>query len=710
MLDQMRQRGASIFIYLIFGFLIVLFVINIAPQGNQGDSGCRGASHVVMDVDGNRASENAFRMAYQNPFNQYSGRGRVYHALDLLVRRELLAAEAEELGLYATQQMIEDEFKQGYFFSGGERVRFDQMFFESTDSGSRFWSWTRFKSQVQAMDVSMNAFYDDQKRNLQATLMGELMASSAQVSRDEALTSYLFDHNTVTYDVVAFAPESYRGAMLLTDADAERFLAAHEDQVKARYKEKEREYVDRKPELKLREIFIAKAEPEAKPEDKKADDAKKADDKKADDAKKADAKKADDAKKAADAVKPAGMPVAEAKAKLEAVREAVGAGKQKFADAARQLNTEPLLKANSGGVGWKSIENAGLGEKAVSDAVKTLKPGEMTPVITTDRGAYLVMAEERREKNLTYDQVKHELAAELARDVWSKEAAKRAAIKALEDARASKKNLADLYIRELKPGMNLEELQKRMNDPNLDPQIRQILQQQLQQQIEQQLGGGEDHGSIVIESPIQYAAWKAGDGEPTGAPAGGAAPAPAGGAAPAPAGSAGAAPAAGSAAPASAAPAPATGAPAAPKAAPVVASNDTLPAFQDVPPPKVRRESAQKRQKKLPGVGTEVGVLFDELGKGEFASRVLEVDTSYTVVQVVEKTEGKIEDFEKEASRLIDEMRKERGEQLVRDWVKSRCEELTTAGKIKPRADKVAESDDKGQPAPTVYRPCMTLR
>jgi TusA-related sulfurtransferase len=395
------------------------------------------------------------------------------------------------------------------------------------------------------------------------------------------------------------------------------------------------------------------------------------------------------------------MPIAEAKAKLQAVRNAVAAGKQKFADAARQLNTEPALKANSGAAGWKSVENAGLGEKVVSDAIKALKPGEMTEVITTDRGAYLVMAEDRREKNLTYDQVKLELAAELARDVWSKEAAKRAALKALEDARASKKNLTDLYIRELKPGMNLEELQKHMNDPNLDPQIRQILQQQLQRQLDQQLEDGEDHGSIVLESPNVYAAWKAGDGESTGAPAAGsAAPGPA-------AGSAGPAPTAGSAAPAAA---PAAGAPAAPKAAPVVASGDTLPAVQDVAPPKVRRENAKKREKRLPGVGAEVGVLFDELGKGELAGRVFEVDGGYTVVQVVDKTEGKIEDFEKEASRLVDEMRKERGEQLVHDWLKARCEELTTAGKIKPRADKIAESDDKGKPAPTVYRPCMTLR
>ncbi len=439
-----------------------------------------------------------------------------------------------------------------------------------------------------------------------------------------------------------------------------------------------------------------------KPDDKKAADAKKADAKKADD-KKADDKKAADAKdakkdgQAGDAAKPAGMPIAEAKAKLDAVREAVAANKQKFADAAKQLNTEPTLKANGGNVGWKTIDSAGLGEKVVSDAVKTLKPGEMTPVITTDRGAYLVMAEDRREKNLTYDQVKLELAAEVAREVWSKEAAKRAALKALEEARASKKNLSDLYKTEIKPGVNLDQLQRMLDDPNTDPALKQLIEQQIQQQIQRQImGGGDEQGSIVIESPNIYAAWKAGDEAPPGLAA---APRP-----PPPPAARPAQP------PRPARPPP----PARPRlrcpAAPVVASSDTLPAFADIPVPKVRREQNQKRQKKLPGVGAEVKVLFDELGKDEYASRAFEVDGNYTVVQVVDKAQGKIEDFEKDAVSLTSELRKTRGEQLVHDWIKARCEALTTAGKIKPRPDKIAETDDKGRPTPTVYRPCMMLQ
>jgi hypothetical protein len=294
----------------------------------------------------------------------------------------------------------------------------------------------------------------------------------------------------------------------------------------------------------------------------------------------------------------------------------------------------------------------------VSDAAKALKPGDMTPVITTERGAYLIVAEDRREKKLTYDQVKHELAAELARDVWSTEAAKRDALKAFEDARASKQTLSELY-----PG---------------------TIQQQLEEQIQNQLHP-DQQGSIVIESPDIPAAWKA--GEDKAAPAGGSAPAPTGG---------------------SAAPAGAPKPEAAPKPAPITPSTDTLPAFHDPARPKARKEGPAKREKRLRGVDADgVTMLFDQLGERGLAGRVFEVEGNYNLVQLTARSRGDMKEFDRNADFIVEAMRKQRAQQLVHDWLKARCEELTKAGKIKPRADKIEEHDDKGNPIPTTYRPCM---
>src|SRR5262249_36507743 len=151
----------------------------------------------------------------------------------------------------------------------------------------------------------------------------------------------------------------------------------------------------------------------------------------------ADKKPADKTEKAGEpAKKKVGMPIEAAKAKLEAARAAIASGKQKFAEAAKQLSSDDALKATGGDRGWQPAETRGFDDKAVNDAVKGLKPGEMTPVIATDNGVYLVLVEAKREGALTFDQVKLEIARKLALDTWSKEAARRAAIDAITKANA----------------------------------------------------------------------------------------------------------------------------------------------------------------------------------------------------------------------------------------------------------------------------------
>ena len=431
MLEEARKKGASIFVYLIFCLLIAIFVINFGPQGGGSggqDGGCTGANNTIVTVDGQDASQSSYHIAYSNPYNRGTGKQHVHVALETLIRRELLAQAAETRGLRATDEMIDEQIKKGRFFLGGQKAQIPGAV-EEID-GEKFYNHKAVRAFVTQLNVSLNSFREEQKRGLLAAMMADILSDSVQVSRDEALQHYLFENNTVQYDVVAFRPEVYAAAMKLTDADVERFLTTHGAEVEARYKSDERTYKAVKPQLQLRQIFIQKLEepkPEAAPTPEPAQGsaagsarrsgsrrgsgrrAQEADDK-------AVAKKDD---KTGRAKAGTGMPIDEAKTKLEAARTSIAAGKQKFADAAKQLNTDEAMKANGGDLGWRTADNAMLGEKAVTDAVKALKAGEMTPVITTDRGAYLVIAEGKREGDLTFDQVKHEIAKELARDVWS---------------------------------------------------------------------------------------------------------------------------------------------------------------------------------------------------------------------------------------------------------------------------------------------------
>ena len=227
-------------------------------------------------------------------------------------------------------------------------------------------------------------------------MMADILKESVQVSRDEALAQFLFENNTATYDVVAFKPEAYRSALADQRRRHRSFAAdATPTRSPARYKADERLYKGTKPALLLRQIFIAKGDGSG------------------------------------------GMTIDAAKAKLEQVKKDVGGDKAKFAAAAKELSTDPAAKASGGALGWHTADNAMLGDKAVTDAVKTLKPGETTRGDRDRQGRIFGAAEDKREGDLKLDQVKHEIAETLAKETWSKEAAKRAAIAALAGARTA---------------------------------------------------------------------------------------------------------------------------------------------------------------------------------------------------------------------------------------------------------------------------------
>src|SRR5574338_1043043 len=108
MLEEARKKGASIFVYLIFCLLIVIFVINFGPQGGGQGGGFGGSGNVVISVDGEEATQSSYHVAYSNPYNQGKGKQRTYVALETLIRRELLAQEAERRGLRATDDLVMD--------------------------------------------------------------------------------------------------------------------------------------------------------------------------------------------------------------------------------------------------------------------------------------------------------------------------------------------------------------------------------------------------------------------------------------------------------------------------------------------------------------------------------------------------------------------------------------------------------------------------
>ena len=681
MLDSMRKQGASVFLYLVFGLLIAIFVININPGSKSGEGGCSTGGNAIVTVDGTRVSKTAYLVAYSNRYipqfmqmwNFRTSKEREFAAVEILIRREILAQAALDRGLRVTEDMVNEEIKKGYFFVGGQRIPLEDFIFDKHEDGTRTWNMNKFKQWYGGLNVSKNAYVDEQTRGMQAAMMQELMMSSVRVSREEARDMFIHQKKTVSYDLVAFDPAAYRAAMKLTDADIARYLAAHEDDVKARFKADERTYKDVKPQIKLRQIFIAKAE-EEKPDAPKPDapgtGSGSGSAAGAGSAGSGSAAKPPEVKKDDKKVKKPGMPLEAAKAKLETVRADVAANRKKFAEAATELSTDEAMKFNGGDLGWRTQDSPNLGDKSLNDQVKALKAGEMTPVVTvTDKGVYLVRVEDLRPvggaKDLTYDQVKLEIAAELARAEWSKEGAKRAAIAALTGAAG--KNLGDFY--------------------------QESMEEKIRRTIEQQRGKmpGGAMSPPELEMGDEPMAWKPGDD------AGGSGTA----------GSGGSAAGTGSGSPAPTTPP----APTKPGPKMLEPTKDQLPTFGDITKPALKKFGPFPRLPQLPGLGKElVSVVFDDLAGGMLAKQVYEADGQFVLLQVTAKGEPSMEEFEKEAPMMMTRMRMTRAAFLVEDWLKAKCHQLDKDGKIQvPEEFKKAATDDENKPV-TAYRTCMTFR
>jgi parvulin-like peptidyl-prolyl isomerase len=672
----MRRQGASIFIYVIFGILIAVFVINFGPQNKGHDSGgCTGTSNSAIVVDGSPANFTAMRIAFSNHFNHGNGtKGKQYVALETLIRREILADTAASHGLDTTAGMADDEMRTGSFFLGGYRLPGGWMTLHGNAQVGQelIFDHEKFNPFVKnTLNVSSAAFLEEQSRSLLAHVAQQMLLGSTIVTIEEARAHYRFEHTTVSYDAVVFRGDEYRTAMKLTNADAARFLAAHPAAVKARFQRDETTHYNLSKEQRhLREVFIAKA---------------------------------DDA----------------AKKKLAAARADVIAKKKTMAEVARELSTDDVLKADAGDIGWRSAESPQLPEKTVNDAVKQLKVGgDPTEVIATDKGAYLVAAEGTRTGQLKWDDkdVQLEAARDVAREEWSKEKARRDADAALADALAGKgKNLADVYPLE-KPAM-----------PEMTPDQERALEEykrQIQEQMNQQpkekeapggdgagsagsagsasAGSGERHARVEAWSKDQPAAWteaeeKTAAGSGTGSGSGSGSGAKVG-------------------------------------AGKEDYSKDELPKFGEMKKPHGEHFGPMTRNPVLPAVGSAADAkraLFDELSPGNVAKRVYDGDGGFVLVQLLERRTADFgPDFDKQADWLINEpchlekvpgafggpeqyfekcgLRATRARKLVEAFLKQRCDELVKDNKIHPNDEYLTETDEKtGQRVQSGYKPCQ---
>jgi peptidyl-prolyl cis-trans isomerase D len=408
MLEQMRKSSQSLLIYVLFGIVIAVFIINFGPQSRGGSCESQLSNdHYAAKVAGDTVSTNDFRYGFlmlggaQYPAQMAKQQRLKETVMDKLIERELLAHEAERLGYVVSEEQVEDLIADAKIIGLGyprsvPRLQKDGKF-----------NYESFKTFVQfELGVTPKSFIEEQKKELLASRVRDLLRASVNVSENEVKADYLRKNLQVNLEYVRFSSRRSEDDVTLTDAEIADYAAHNEPKLKALYEERKFIYEKVPKELRLRQILV-KVAPDAA----------------------ADVDKA-------------------ALKKIEAIAARLKKG-EAFAAVAKETSQDPLGQTRGGDIGWRSHGATNL----PGDPEKQLfaaKVGDVVGPLKGSGGYYLSKLEGTREGNVPFDQVKLELAEEKLRAEKATAASKTEAAAALARVRAElaatpTKTLKDIY-------------------------------------------------------------------------------------------------------------------------------------------------------------------------------------------------------------------------------------------------------------------------
>jgi peptidyl-prolyl cis-trans isomerase D len=406
MLEQMRQQSRSLLIYLLFSIVIVVFIVNFGPQ-SIGGCGMRMPQRVTeaaAQVDGRVLTLKDWTYAYTilnaaSISPQQAKQIRLKETImDLLIDRELLAAEAARLGFRVGDDEVEDLIAEAKMMSMGREQKLPYV-----ESEGKF-SYDAFRKFVQYhLGMSPKSFIEQQRRELMAARMRDLLRAGIGVSADEVKENYLRQSDRVNLEYLRFPIHRYENEVELRPDEIATWSKANDDKLKKLYDQRKTALYDKQPRQRKLRFLMVGIPSDADP-DKTAETAKRAD----------------------------------------ALAGRVRKG-EPLAKLAKASSDDAISRARGGDLGWQRKGGTTLGSE-VEDKVWAAKDGELVGPVKIAGGLALVVPEATREGDITFEQARPEIAESELRQERSQARAKAAADAALAKAKAApSKSLKDLF-------------------------------------------------------------------------------------------------------------------------------------------------------------------------------------------------------------------------------------------------------------------------
>ena len=376
MLDKMRENSRSFVIYFFFTILILVFVFEFGPQSGGW---VPQEKQDVAFVDGDKIDQAEVDMEYIRNYGWGTARNselkdvlqQKRELVDHLVNMRLLAEEARKAGLVATKE------ETAAYIQDPDR-NFDYRNFTDDDG----FSADQYQRIVQnAYGTSLHRYESGRRRDLLARRLVGFLAGQVRVPEAQIKDEWLTRNTKVNVEFVAFRADAEDEPAPPTDAQVATYAKSEAEAVKAWYDGHKEDFV-RPKEVKIRQVFVR-------------------------------GPKADEAART------------KAKDKALGLRSRIAEGDD-MAEMARSESDHVSYKDKGGDMGW---QRAGNNDPDFDKAAFALGKGELSEVVETEIGFFVLRAEDVREAtDTTLEAATSEIARKLLAERGRSDAAKRRAV------------------------------------------------------------------------------------------------------------------------------------------------------------------------------------------------------------------------------------------------------------------------------------------
>jgi peptidyl-prolyl cis-trans isomerase D len=391
-------------ITVLFGIIILVFIINFGPQ-SQGSSCDQAMSddHYAAKVGGQVISNNNFRYGFLlSGGDRYppkiARQERIRElVMDKLIERELLASMADKLGFVVTDDEVDDQIGDGKILTlgGGAPISVPNL------QKDGHFNYEAFKNFVRiTLQQTPNEFVGEQKKEMLAARVRNLVRSSVTVAPDEVKAEFIRRGRQINLEYIRFASRRQETEVVPTEAEIAAYASKNEAKLKETYEQKKFLYEKAPAQRRIRQILVKLPHDQGQ-NDETADKA--------------------------------------AREKAEALAEkankgAKGAKGPTFADLAKQASEDPASKGRGGDLGWRARGGTNLQGEA-EDKLFTAKDGAIVGPLKGNDGYIISKVEGSREGHIPFEKAKLEIAEEKLRQELGVTRAKAGAEAALAKAK-----------------------------------------------------------------------------------------------------------------------------------------------------------------------------------------------------------------------------------------------------------------------------------